>query len=280
MPSNEVHMLDRPDLRYEPRASGDTRFPPPDPGSAGSSSSGGGWGNVPVDDASVDELEQTPFGDASFADNPESRCPCVLLLDTSFSMVDGGKLDELNRGLQVFRDELTQDEVASLRVDVAVVTFGPVSVVQDWVNARAFSAPTLPVTGNTPMGEATLTALNMLEERKELYRRQGISYYRPWVFLISDGMPTDDINPAAQAVRDGEGRGAVSFFPIAVEGAAYESLRHLATRDPLLLKGTRFRDMFQWLSKSLKQVSRSQVGEDVPLEDPTAGPNGWASVKG
>ena len=30
--------------------------------------------------------EQQPFADAEFAENPEPRCPCVLLLDTSTSM--------------------------------------------------------------------------------------------------------------------------------------------------------------------------------------------------
>lgn len=31
-------------------------------------------------------VEQIPFGTDSFADNPEPRCPCLLLLDTSGSM--------------------------------------------------------------------------------------------------------------------------------------------------------------------------------------------------
>jgi uncharacterized protein with von Willebrand factor type A (vWA) domain len=31
-------------------------------------------------------FEQIPFGSDNFADNPEPRCPCVLLLDTSGSM--------------------------------------------------------------------------------------------------------------------------------------------------------------------------------------------------
>jgi len=30
--------------------------------------------------------EEQPFAAAEFAENPEPRCPCVLLLDTSASM--------------------------------------------------------------------------------------------------------------------------------------------------------------------------------------------------
>ncbi len=33
--------------------------------------------------------EQVPFGTDSFADNPEPRCPCLLLLDISGSMSGG-----------------------------------------------------------------------------------------------------------------------------------------------------------------------------------------------
>jgi len=36
-----------------------------------------------------------------FAENPEPRCPCVLLLDTSGSM-SGEKIASLNAGLQTF----------------------------------------------------------------------------------------------------------------------------------------------------------------------------------
>ena len=50
-------------------------------------------------------LEQQPFGDAVFAENPENRCPVVLVLDTSGSMA-GKRIEELNAGLQTFRDEL------------------------------------------------------------------------------------------------------------------------------------------------------------------------------
>ena len=47
-------------------------------------------------------FEQVPFGSESFADNPEPRCPCVLLLDTSGSMA-GQPIRELNDGIQAFK---------------------------------------------------------------------------------------------------------------------------------------------------------------------------------
>ena len=41
-------------------------------------------------------FEQVPFGTDNFADNPEPRCPCLLLLDTSGSMA-GTPIAELNQ---------------------------------------------------------------------------------------------------------------------------------------------------------------------------------------
>jgi hypothetical protein len=62
-------------------------------------------------------FEQVPFGaSADFADNPEPRCPCLLLLDTSGSM-RGKPIDELNAGIRIFKDELSADPMASKRVE-------------------------------------------------------------------------------------------------------------------------------------------------------------------
>ncbi len=54
------------------------------------------------------DIEQKPFSDAEFVDNPEPRCACLLLLDTSGSM-NGRKISELNDGLVAFEQELKVD---------------------------------------------------------------------------------------------------------------------------------------------------------------------------
>ncbi|MEZ4656726.1 MAG: VWA domain-containing protein [Caldilineaceae bacterium] len=207
--------------------------------------------------------------------NPEARCPCILLLDVSGSM-SGAPITELNRGLSAFEKELQADDLAAMRVEVAIVSFGSgVKVEQDFVSAHQFMAKPLQAGGSTPMGQAIQQALDMLRQRKDVYKQHGVPYYRPWVFLITDGEPTDDWRTAAQRVQQEEADKAVAFFAVGVQKANMNTLAQIAARQPLRLNGLNFRDMFVWLSQSLTSVSHSQVGAQVPLQPPT----GWSVIE-
>jgi uncharacterized protein YegL len=222
-------------------------------------------------------MDQVPFGEVSdFAVNSEPRCPCLLLLDTSGSM-RGKPIDELNAGIRQFKDELLADEMAQKRVEIAIVGFGPVQVLSDFQTPDVFIPPSLSAGGDTPIGAAIEAGLTLLDQRKQAYRSNSISFYRPWVFLITDGGPTDYWQAAADKVKQGEAGNRFSFFAVGVEGARMDVLAQIATREPLKLQELRFRDLFKWLSNSLSSVSQSKLGTQVPLVSPTA-PGGWGSV--
>jgi uncharacterized protein YegL len=221
-------------------------------------------------------IEQVTIGTNNFAENPEPRVACVLLLDTSDSM-GGQPIDELNAGLTVYKDELAADALASKRAEVAIVTFGgPPQVLCDFTTVEGFHPPVLTAAGLTPMGAAIRQGLEMVRARKEVYKANGIHYYQPWVFLITDGGPTDEWKTAAEQVKQAEATKAASFYAIGVAGANMDVLKQICVRQPLNLKGLRFRDLFKWLSASQKSISRSKPGDAVPLTNPTAGPDGWA----
>jgi uncharacterized protein YegL len=217
-------------------------------------------------------FESTDF----FADNPEPRCPGVLLLDTSSSMA-GDPLAALDLGVRTFREELLKDPVARQRLEVALVTFGsPVEVVQDFVPIDRFQPAPLQPRGQTPLGTGLLKALDLLEARKAEYRKQGVPYCRPWIFLVTDGMPQGEswevTREALQRVHAAEAARKVVLFAVGVEGANTKFLARLAQRPPLLLSGLRFVELFTWLSASTGRLASSHaVPVALPLPDGASG---------
>jgi uncharacterized protein YegL len=218
-------------------------------------------------------FEQIPFGSDNFADNPEPRCPCVLLLDTSGSM-GGMPITQLNEGVKTFKHELMQDPLATKRVEVAVVTFGPVTVESDFHTVPNFNPRELDTTGDTPMGAAITMGIEMVANRKKEYKDHGISYYKPWIILITDGAPTDEWAHAARRVKEGETAKSFAFFAIGIEGANMDILKQISVRSPLKLKGLMFREFFMWLSASMKMVSGKNPGTAVNLLPPS----GWSEL--
>jgi uncharacterized protein YegL len=215
----------------------------------------------------------TRFSETEFVENPEPRCAVVLALDVSGSMA-GSSISELNAGLIELDRALKADSLASLRVELAMVTFGGSVTKIDFVSASAFQPPTLKAHGGTPMGAAVNKALDLLRERKDTYRRNGLDYFRPWLFLITDGAPTDTWEAAADRARQEEEDKSVSVYAIGVKDADMQVLaRFSAIRPPLKLEGLAFRDLFQWLSRSLSAVAQSQPGQQAPLP-----PVGWAQA--
>ena len=245
------------------------------------------WDNIQKSAAQGFEPEAAEEGKAKrpsleqaveFAENPEPRCPCVLLLDTSASM-QGEPIAALNEGLRTFQQDLMKDPVAPKRVEIAVVSFNSeVTVVQDFVTADRFEPPTLASQGLTHMGAAVHTALDMVQQRKIKYNESGVSYYRPWIFMITDGRPQgemyDFVTDASLRIRDDEVNRRVAFFVVGVEGADIPYLREMVVRVPLRLKGLSFNELFVWLSRSMHAVAQSKEGDEVPLEPP-----GWAVIE-
>lgn len=221
---------------------------------------------------------QRPNVGIEFAENPEPRCPCVLLLDTSGSMA-GAPINALNEGLRTFKHALNQDNLAKKRTEVAVVTFDTeVKVVQDFVTVEHFEPPTLTTGGLTYMGFGINKAVDMIQNRKSRYQEHAISYYRPWVFIITDGQPSGEpeeiVERGAQRIKDEEANKSIAFFAVGVENANMTRLRQIVVRTPLKLKGLSFQEMFLWLSASMQKISHSKIDEQVPLQSPI----GWTEI--
>jgi len=217
----------------------------------------------------------------------QPHCPTILLLDTSGSMNISNKINDLNSGIKTFKEEIEKDDLARKRIDLAVVAFGQsVRVVSGFTSIEEFEPEELVADGLTPMGSAIKKSIDMLEARKDEYKTEGIDYYRPWIFMITDGEPTDMKegdelwNETVNAVHKGEKEGKFLFFTVGVDEADMDTLKLISppNRAPIKLKENHFNEMFIWLSRSQTKVSASKVGEQVVLEDPFDMLNGWGEI--
>lgn len=193
----------------------------------------------------------------------EKHIACVLLVDTSGSM-NGGAIDELNEGLRAFGSALQSDSKAYGCADVCVISFSTtVEQVVPFCPAGDYVPPVLTAGGLTSMNEAIITGLDVLEMRKQEYRDVGVDYWRPWIFLLTDGVPTDDefYQDAQQRLQEALNNKKINFFPMGIgDGADTQTLRNYTKNGAgPVLKASKehFREAFVWLSSSMSVVSRS-----------------------
>lgn len=215
--------------------------------------------------------------------NSAPRCPVVLLLDVSGSM-DGQPIQELNAGLRQFINETANDEAASMSVELEVITFGnDASVAMPFTPISDVEREPAPLVANgmTSMGAALRLAARDLKQRRSLYRASGISSYKPWVVLMTDGGPNDDWQDAAAEMRAMGENGKLQYIGIEIgNDADHETMCQIlpAMPGPVKLKGLRFKQFFKWLTDSLRSVSSSAVSEQDNVK--FAGIRGWAEVLG
>ena len=219
-------------------------------------------------------MSDIEIADIQLADNTSQRLPCVLVLDGSGSM-DGDPIRNLNDGLKVLEEELKGDDTAAQRVRLLVLRMGDdddVETVTDWTDAIDFSAPTIEANGRAPMGAAMLKALDEIEDQKELLKESSTPYNRPWIFLITDGEPTEhDWRDAAAQCREAEDEKKVTIFTIGTAEANFEILTEFSNRQPVKLDGLKFKELFVWLSRSTSSASQAAQSSEVQLEAPDWG---------
>lgn len=241
--------------------------------------------------------------------NPAARVPICLVLDASGSMdtvisgdyhktgqkvtkdgatydiVEGQtvtRLDELNSGLDQFLRELLEDPQARLSAEVCVVAFADkAQEIFDFapLTIEHLGTKIASCGGQTSIGSGVKLALELLDRRKAEYQNAAVDYFQPWLVVITDGQPTDQTHlEAAADIRMRVQARKLSVFAIAVGGVTdvSELAKISPARPPLRLKGTKFREFFEWLSKSVERVSGSIPGESVKLD--TKGIDSWGEL--
>jgi uncharacterized protein YegL len=205
--------------------------------------------------------------------NYEQKCLCVLVLDISDSM-GGTPIEELNRGLVEFYDEIARDESINRKFEVSLITFNRmVKTVIEPSLVENFTFPQITASGSAAaMVDAVKEAIDKVEARKAWYKQTGQNYYRPYIILIANGKPDDDqdVDALAQRIKTDMANNKYIFIPIGGKGANMAILDKIAGEmngkkmGPLKLKGANFKLFFQWLN-DMETVVKTEEVETVNL---------------
>ena len=215
--------------------------------------------------------------DVELKTNPAARIPVAIAVDISGSMV--GLIDEVNRGIAELFEALRNDPATRDAVELAIIEFNSSArVARDFALIHNAEAPVLgPASGGTNLGEAVNMALDMLEARKKDYRANVVDYYQPHLIVFSDGEPNYPYEEARDRVKAMCANRKLTFLPIVLgeAGAAAEEaagvLREFSANAPIRAKD--IVGFFQWYSKSLSDVGKSNPGDKVKMD--RDGISGW-----
>ncbi len=130
--------------------------------------------------------------------------PFYILCDESGSMDANGGIDAVNRGLPELHATIAGDPLVSDKCRIGLITFSdiaeellPLSNLSD-----VTAMPGCAAKGVTNYGEAFNLLRVVISRDISNMKSQGIQVYRPAVFFITDGDPTDDWEANHRALTD------------------------------------------------------------------------------
>ena len=129
------------------------------------------------------------------------KLPVYLLLDTSGAMT-GEPIEAVKNGVQLLVSTLRQDPHALETAYLSIIGFGSsASVLVPLTELAAFQSPSLQASGTTAMGDALILLSRQIETEVARTTADTKGDWKPLVFQMTDGLPTDDWRAGVQALK-------------------------------------------------------------------------------
>ncbi len=193
----------------------------------------------------------------------DRRLPVYLLLDCSESMIGEG-IDGVNAGVRQLLLDLHSDPHALETVWISIITFaGVAQQILPLSEMIGIKAPRLRVQPGTGLGAGLRLLRESIEREVRTHSTTQKGDYKPLIFILTDGDPTDDWRQEARQLKAPSKTGGKKMNIIGIgcgEDANPLVLNEIA--DSVLMMGESeldFRSLFQWISSSLS-VTSQQIG--------------------
>lgn len=201
------------------------------------------------------------------------RLPVYILIDTSESMI-GDALDSAQSGLALMLSTLRRNPYALETVALSVISFNSCArVLTPLTDLIEFQVPKLELRPGTALGAAfdLLSERIKLEVKKTTAEEKGD--FRPIVFFITDGNPTDDWRAAFARFKAIRPRPALVYALGCGEEIDFNLLKQIGDATFRLNANSEeelpelFKNVFVWLSSSVESVSQGVQDDFLTKED-------------
>ncbi|MDR1921745.1 MAG: VWA domain-containing protein [Candidatus Adiutrix sp.] len=185
------------------------------------------------------------------------RLPVYLLIDVSGSMT-GEPIEMARNGLQAMQSALRKDPHALEQAYVSLITFESVArQAVPLTEAPKFQIPPFEAGGGTALGAALALAAKCAEKEVVKNTLEQKGDWKPLVFIMTDGEPTDQLEPGLSAFKTVPWGVVVACA--AGAQANTETLRRIAGDNVVSLDtsdSNSFAAFFKWVSASIVATSK------------------------
>lgn len=193
------------------------------------------------------------------------RLPVYLLLDTSGSMY-GEPIEAVKNGVQVLVSTLRSDPYALETAYLSIITFDSVArQLTPLTELANFQQPEIEASGCTSLGAALSLLAKKVDQEVTKTTPEMKGDWKPLVFIMTDGVPTDDITQGLSEFKGCKFGMVVACAAgkdtdLSILKKITESVVSLDTADSATIKS-----FFKWVSASISRSSEKveEGGRDL-----------------
>jgi uncharacterized protein YegL len=192
--------------------------------------------------------------------------------------MQGEPIEALKTGISALITELKSDPQALETAFLSVITFNSAArQLTPLTELMLFSEPEIKAGGATALGAALTLLAECIDSEVKKSSPTQKGDWKPLVFILTDGAPTDDWESGVRALR---GAGAANIIACAAGAVADTKILKEITPNVVMMNSCGAGDLsrfFTWVSASVKVTSKALDSKPGGLELPPP-PQGFIIV--